>query len=112
VPMPENKTRGPHGTPRLFSPLLGLGLRLIRFRSMSSHRRVGANYASQGGHRRTSPSPSARRASSTLITTAATPDDCAITRQLVDAGRLLDIPVYDLVLGAQRYLSFAEAALL
>ena len=40
-------------------------------------------------------------------------DDRAITRQLVDAGRLLDIPVYDhLVLGAQRYLSFAEAGLL
>ena len=31
----------------------------------------------------------------------------------VDAGRLLDIPVYDhLVLGAERYLSFAEAGLL
>ena len=40
-------------------------------------------------------------------------DDRAITRQLVDAGRLLDIPVYDhLVLGAARYLSFAEAGLL
>jgi DNA repair protein RadC len=40
-------------------------------------------------------------------------DDRAITRQLVDAGRLLDIPVYDhVVLGAQRYLSFAEAGLL
>ena len=35
------------------------------------------------------------------------------TRQLVDAGRLLDIPVYDhLVLGTARYLSFAEAGLL
>ncbi len=40
-------------------------------------------------------------------------DDRTITRQLVDAGRLLDIPVYDhLVLGAERYLSFAEAGLL
>jgi len=40
-------------------------------------------------------------------------DDRAITRQLVDAGRLLDIPVYDhLILGAARYLSFAEAGLL
>jgi DNA repair protein RadC len=40
-------------------------------------------------------------------------DDRAITQQLVDAGRLLDIPVYDhLVLGAARYLSFAEAGLL
>jgi DNA repair protein RadC len=40
-------------------------------------------------------------------------DDRAITRQLVDAGRLLDIPVYDhLVLSAARYLSFAEAGLL
>jgi DNA repair protein RadC len=40
-------------------------------------------------------------------------DDRAITRQLVDAGRLLDIPVYDhLVLGAERYVSFAEAGLL
>jgi hypothetical protein len=34
-------------------------------------------------------------------------------RHLVDAGRLLDALVYDrLVLGAQRYLSFAEAGLL
>jgi len=40
-------------------------------------------------------------------------DDRTITRQLADAGRLLDIPVYDhLVLGAERYLSFAEAGLL
>jgi DNA repair protein RadC len=40
-------------------------------------------------------------------------DDRTITRQLVDAGRLLDIPVYDhLVLGAERYLSFAESGLL
>ena len=40
-------------------------------------------------------------------------DDRSITRQLVDAGRLLDIPVYDhLVLGTERYVSFAEAGLL
>ncbi len=40
-------------------------------------------------------------------------DDRAITRQLVDAGRLLDIPVYDhLILAAEHYLSFAEAGLL
>lgn len=40
-------------------------------------------------------------------------DDRTITRQLVHAGRLLDIPVYDhLVLGVARYLSFAEAGLL
>lgn len=40
-------------------------------------------------------------------------DDRAITRQLVDAGRLLDIPVYDhVVLAGARYVSFAEAGLL
>lgn len=40
-------------------------------------------------------------------------DDRAITRQLVDAGRLLDIPVYDhVVIGNGRYVSFAEAGLL
>ena len=40
-------------------------------------------------------------------------DDRSITRQLVDAGRLLDIPLYDhLVLGTERYVSFAEAGLL
>ncbi len=41
------------------------------------------------------------------------PDDRAVTRQLVEAGRTLDIPLYDhVVLGADRYLSFAEAGLL
>lgn len=41
------------------------------------------------------------------------PDDRAVTRQLVDAGRLLDIPVYDhLILVADRFVSFAEAGLL
>jgi DNA repair protein RadC len=40
-------------------------------------------------------------------------DDRAVTQQLVDAGRPLDIPVYDhLVLGAERHVSFAEAGLL
>ena len=42
------------------------------------------------------------------------PDDRAITRQLVDAGRLLDIPVYDHVIltDSERHVSFAEAGLL
>jgi DNA repair protein RadC len=40
-------------------------------------------------------------------------DDRAVTRQLVDAGRLLDVPVYDhVVVGGDRYVSFAEAGLL
>ncbi len=40
-------------------------------------------------------------------------DDRAATRQLVDAGRILDLPVYDhVVVGAGRYVSFAEAGLL
>ena len=42
-------------------------------------------------------------------------DDRAVTRQLVDAGRLLDIPVYDHVIlggGGERFVSFAEAGLL
>ena len=40
-------------------------------------------------------------------------DDRAVTRQLVDAGRLLDLPVYDhVIIGAERYVSFAEAGLL
>jgi DNA repair protein RadC len=41
-------------------------------------------------------------------------DDRAVTRQLVESGRVLDIPVYDaLVIGGEgRYLSFAEAGLL
>ncbi|HYK83546.1 MAG TPA: DNA repair protein RadC [Gemmatimonadales bacterium] len=40
-------------------------------------------------------------------------DDRAVTRQLVDAGRLLDVPVYDhVIVGGERYLSFAEAGLL
>ncbi len=40
-------------------------------------------------------------------------DDRAVTRQLVEAGRLLDLPVYDhLVVGRAKYVSFAEAGLL
>lgn len=41
-------------------------------------------------------------------------DDRAVTRQLVDAGRVLDIPVFDhVVMGTgDRYVSFAEAGLL
>lgn len=40
-------------------------------------------------------------------------DDEAITRQLADAGRLLDIPVYDhVIIGGNGYVSFAERGLL
>ncbi len=40
-------------------------------------------------------------------------EDRVVTRQLVEAGRLLDLPVYDhLIVGADRYFSFAEAGLL
>src|SRR3989442_308341 len=40
-------------------------------------------------------------------------DDRAVTKQLVDAGRIIDIPVYDhVVIGGGRYVSFAEAGLL
>src|SRR5437879_5244380 len=40
-------------------------------------------------------------------------DDRAVTRQLVDAGRLIDVPVYDhVIIGGDRYVSFAEAGLL
>jgi DNA repair protein RadC len=40
-------------------------------------------------------------------------DDRAVTRQLVEAGKVLDLPVYDhVIVGASRYLSFAEAGLL
>ncbi len=41
------------------------------------------------------------------------PDDRAVTDQLVAAGRLLDIPVHDhVIVGRGRYASFAEAGLL
>ncbi len=37
-------------------------------------------------------------------------DDRAVTRQLVDAGRLLDVPCYDhVIIAGDRYASFAEA---
>jgi len=37
-------------------------------------------------------------------------DDRAVTRQLVEAGRILDLPVYDhVVVGQGRYVSFSEA---
>jgi DNA repair protein RadC len=40
-------------------------------------------------------------------------DDRAVTRQLVEAGRVLDLPVYDhVVIGRGRYVSFAESGLL
>ncbi len=40
-------------------------------------------------------------------------DDRAVTRQLVEAGRVLDIPVHDhVIIAGERYLSFAEAGLL
>jgi DNA repair protein RadC len=41
------------------------------------------------------------------------PDDVKITRQLVAAGRLLDIPVHDhVIIGRGRYVSFLESGLL
>ena len=41
------------------------------------------------------------------------PDDRAVTEQMVAAGRLLDIPVHDhVIVGRGRYTSFAEAGLL
>lgn len=40
-------------------------------------------------------------------------EDRAVTEQLVASGRLLDIPVHDhVIIGADRYVSFAEAGLL
>lgn len=42
-------------------------------------------------------------------------EDRAVTRQMVEAGRLLDIPVFDHLIipnGDDRYFSFAEAGLL
>jgi DNA repair protein RadC len=40
-------------------------------------------------------------------------DDRAVTRQLVEAGHLLDVPVFDhVIVAGERYLSFAEAGLL
>jgi len=40
-------------------------------------------------------------------------DDRVVTAQLVEAGRLLDLPVYDhLIVAGNQYFSFAEAGLL
>ena len=40
-------------------------------------------------------------------------DDRAVTRQLIEAGKLLDLPVYDhVIVGAGRYVSFAESGLI
>jgi len=40
-------------------------------------------------------------------------DDRSITKQLVDAGKIIDIPVHDhVIIGGGSYLSFAEAGLL
>ncbi|HET7789355.1 MAG TPA: DNA repair protein RadC [Gemmatimonadales bacterium] len=40
-------------------------------------------------------------------------DDREVTRQLVESGRLLDLPVYDhVIVGGERYVSFAESGLL
>ena len=44
---------------------------------------------------------------------APSPPDRAVTRQLVEAGRLLDVPVVDHdIVGGERFVSFAEAGLL
>lgn len=41
------------------------------------------------------------------------PEDRAVTRQLVEAGRLLDLPVYDhIIVAGDRFLSCASAGLL
>jgi len=40
-------------------------------------------------------------------------EDRAVTRQLVAAGQLLDLPVYDhVILGGDRFVSFAAEGLL
>jgi DNA repair protein RadC len=44
---------------------------------------------------------------------APSPEDQAVTRQLVEAGRLLDLPVYDhVIVAGDRFLSFVNAGLL
>jgi len=41
------------------------------------------------------------------------PEDRAVTRQLVEAGRLLDLPVYDhVIVAGDRFVSFVAAGLL
>jgi DNA repair protein RadC len=40
-------------------------------------------------------------------------EDRAVTRQLSEAGRLLDLPLYDhVIIAGDRFLSFATAGLL
>jgi DNA repair protein RadC len=40
-------------------------------------------------------------------------EDRGVTKQLVEAGRLLDLPVYDhVIVGGGRHFSFAEAGLI
>jgi DNA repair protein RadC len=40
-------------------------------------------------------------------------DDRAVTRQLAEAGRILDMPLYDhIVIGSGRYVSFSESGML
>jgi DNA repair protein RadC len=44
---------------------------------------------------------------------APSPDDRSVTAQLVQAGRVLDVPVCDhVIVAGDRYFSFAEAGLL
>jgi DNA repair protein RadC len=44
---------------------------------------------------------------------APSPDDRSVTQQLVEAGRLLDVPLYDhVIVAGEVYFSFAEAGLL
>jgi DNA repair protein RadC len=44
---------------------------------------------------------------------APSPEDKAVTIQLVEAGRLLDIPLFDhVIVAGDRFFSFAEAGLL
>lgn len=41
------------------------------------------------------------------------PEDRAVTKQLLEAGRLLDLPVYDhVIVGGSKYASFVELGLL
>lgn len=49
---------------------------------------------------------------STLRDPTPSPEDIAVTRQIFDAGRLLDIEVLDhLVIGQQRFVSLKERGL-
>jgi len=47
-----------------------------------------------------------------LYVNTPSPDDVAVTKLMVEAGRLLDIPVHDhLVIGQQRFVSLKERGL-